>query len=93
MVAETMVPALSLPGPLTLDRLTEYRRMRRRTFAGKWMIERMIGLALGFPGLFERGVARMGRRQNMAHTLIGVAGGFIPAREVLNPLFLARMVF
>jgi hypothetical protein len=28
----------------------------------------------------------------MAHTLIGVAGGFVPAREVLNPLFLARMV-
>ena len=92
MVAETMVPALSRPGPLTIDRLTQYRRMRRRTFAGKWMVERMIGVALGFPGFFERGVARMGRRQSMAHTLIGVAGGFVPAREVLNPLFLARMV-
>jgi hypothetical protein len=56
------------------------------------MVERMIGLALGFPGFFERGVARLGRRQSMAHTLIGVAGGFVPAREVLNPLFLARMV-
>jgi flavin-dependent dehydrogenase len=92
MVAETMVPALSRPGLLTVDGLAEYRRMRRRTFAGKWMVERLIGMALGFPNLFERGVARMGRSQNMAHTLIGVAGGFVPARKVLNPLFLARMV-
>jgi hypothetical protein len=29
----------------------------------------------------------------MAHTIIGVAGGFVPAHEVLNPIFLARMVF
>jgi hypothetical protein len=29
----------------------------------------------------------------MAHTLVGVAGGFVPARAVLNPMFLARMVF
>jgi flavin-dependent dehydrogenase len=93
LVAETVAPALRRPGPLTVDRLIEYRRMRRRTFAGKWTVERMIGLALGFPSVFERGVARMGRRHGMAHTFIGVAGGFVPAREVLNPLFLARMVF
>jgi hypothetical protein len=28
----------------------------------------------------------------MAHTVIGLAGGFVPTREVLNPVFLARMV-
>jgi flavin-dependent dehydrogenase len=92
LVAETVVPALARPGPLTLDRLVEYRRMRRRVFAGKWVVERLIGRALGFPRIFERGVARIGRRDGMAHTLIGVAGGFVPAREVLNPLFLARAV-
>jgi hypothetical protein len=42
--------------------------------------------------LFDRAVARLGRRGHMAHTLIGVTGDFVPAREVLNPLFLARMV-
>jgi flavin-dependent dehydrogenase len=92
LVAETAVPALSRLGPLTVDRLVEYRRMRRRVFAGKWMVERMIGLTLGFPRIFERGVARIGRRDGMAHTLIGVAGGFVPASAVLNPLFLARIV-
>lgn len=92
LVAETATAALSRPGPITPDRLIHYRRMRRQAFAGKWMIERMIGYAMYFPRLFERGVARLGRRDGMAHTLIGVAGGFVPAREVLNPIFLARMV-
>lgn len=92
LAAETASAALSQPGPLTLDRLIEYRRMRRRVFAGKWMVERMIGYGMFFPRLFERAVARLGRRDGMAHTLIGVTGDFVPAREVLNPVFLARMV-
>jgi flavin-dependent dehydrogenase len=89
LVAETMVnhAGTSLP-----DALLEYRRMRRRVFAGKWILERLIGWSMYFPRLFERGVARIGRRDGMADTLVGVAGGFVPAREVLNPLFLARMV-
>jgi hypothetical protein len=28
----------------------------------------------------------------MAHTVIGLAGGFVPMRAVMNPIFLARMV-
>jgi flavin-dependent dehydrogenase len=92
LVAETVVEALSRPGPLTVDRLSDYRRKRRRVFAGKWMVERMIGYAIAFPPFFERIVARLGRRDGMAHTVIGVAGGFVPVREVLNPIFLARMV-
>jgi hypothetical protein len=45
-----------------------------------------------WPGLFDRAVGRLGRRAGMADTLIGVTGDFVPAREVLNPLFLARML-
>ncbi len=92
LVAETATAALSQPGPVTVDRLVEYRRMRRRVFAGKWMIDRMIEYALRFPRLFDRGVSRLGRHEPMAHTVIGLAGGFVPAREVLNPVFLARML-
>jgi flavin-dependent dehydrogenase len=92
LLAETAIAALSRPGQVTEDRLVSYRRMRRRVFSGKWMLERMFGYAMYFPRLFEHGVARAGRRSGMAHTLIGVAGGFVPAREVLNPIFLARMV-
>ena len=69
-----------------------YRRARRRRFAGKWAVERLIGYAMMVPGLFDRAVARIGRRRGMADTLIGVTGAVLPARAVLNPLFLARMV-
>jgi menaquinone-9 beta-reductase len=92
LVAETAIPALSRPGPLTIDRLSQYRRLRRRVFAGKWMVERMIGYTIEFPRFLERVVGRCGRHERMAHTVIGVAGGFVPVREMLNPIFLARMV-
>jgi menaquinone-9 beta-reductase len=92
LVAETVIPALSRPGLITADRLTQYRRLRRQAFIGKWMVERLIGYAVSFPRLFEHGIARLGRRDGMAHALVGVAGGFVPARTVLNPIFFARMV-
>jgi menaquinone-9 beta-reductase len=92
LVAETATAALTRSGPITVDRLIEYPRMRRRVFSGKWVIDRMIDYALRFPRLFDRGVARLGRHEAMAHKVIGLAGGFVPAREVLNPIFLARMV-
>jgi hypothetical protein len=47
---------------------------------------------MNFPVLFDRAVGRLGRR-GMAHTLIGVTADFVPARAVLNPVFLARMLF
>jgi hypothetical protein len=34
----------------------------------------------------------MGRRDGMADTMVGAAGGYIPCGEVLNPRFLARMI-
>jgi len=92
LVAETATAALSQAGPITVDRLVEYRRMRRRVFSGKWVVDRMIDYALRFPRLFDRGVSRLGRHENMAHTVVGLAGGFVPPREILNPIFLARMV-
>lgn len=92
LAAETAIEALSRPGPLTVQRLSQYRRSRRRVFAGKWMVERMIGYTIEFPRFLERIVARCGRHDGMAHTVIGVAGGFVPAHAVLNPIFLARMV-
>ncbi len=92
LLAGEVVAALDTPGPVTAQRLAEYRRARRRAFAGKWAVERLIGYGMLFPRLFDRAVARLNRRGAMAHILIGVTGDFVPAREVLNPWFLARMV-
>ena len=92
LLAEAAVVALGRPGPVTAADLAGYGRARRRAFAGKWAVERLIGYGMLFPALFDRAVARLGRRAGMADTLIGVTGDFVPALHVLNPLFLARMI-
>lgn len=93
LAADAAATALGMPGVVTAARLSGYRAARRRRFAGKWALERMIGYGMWAPRLFDRAVARLGRRRGMADTLVGVTGEFVPARAVLNPLFLARMVF
>jgi menaquinone-9 beta-reductase len=92
LLAGTALEALALPGPVSVARLAAYRRARRRAFAGKWAVERLIGYGMLFPALFDRAVGRLGRRAGMADLLIGVTGDFVPARRVLNPLFLTRMI-
>ncbi|MGN6393243.1 MAG: NAD(P)/FAD-dependent oxidoreductase [Gemmatimonadales bacterium] len=92
LLAESAGAALADGEPATAARLAGYRRTRRRAFAGKWAIERIIGYAMLCPPLFDRAVARIGRRPGMADTLIGVTGDLLPARRVLNPLYFARML-
>jgi flavin-dependent dehydrogenase len=92
LVAASMVPALANSATSLADGLREYRRTRRQVFAGKWILERLLGWAMHFPRLFDRGVDRMGRRDGMADTMVGAAGGYVPCGEVLNPRFLARMM-
>jgi flavin-dependent dehydrogenase len=92
LIAETMGPALAQPGKVSQDAFKQYRRRRRQAFAGKWMMERVTRYLMHFPRFFDRSVSRMGRHEDMAHTAIGVAGGFVPLREVLSPAFIARIV-
>jgi flavin-dependent dehydrogenase len=92
LLAAPVLEALAADGgPVPARRLSAYRRGRRRAFAGKWAVERLVGYGMWFPRLFDRAVGRLARR-GLAHTFIGVTGDFVPARTVLNPLFLARMV-
>jgi flavin-dependent dehydrogenase len=91
LLAETAAAALDRPGRVSADALARYRRARQRAFRGKWAVERLIGYGMHFPDLFDRAVDRLARR-GLAHTLVGVTGDFVPARAVLNPIFLARML-
>ena len=93
LVADSMLPALNHPVPLPAESFRQYRHLRRRAFAGKWMMERITRYLMYFPRIFDRSVLRLGRHPDMAHTAIGVAGGFVPLRELLKPAFIARMVF
>ncbi|HWC75200.1 MAG TPA: NAD(P)/FAD-dependent oxidoreductase [Gemmatimonadales bacterium] len=69
-----------------------YARARRREFAGKWVLERMIGIAVGWPALIERVVGHLRRRSELADLLVRATGNCIPARAVLTPGVLAALV-
>ncbi len=72
--------------------LRQYARARRREFAGKWLLERLIGIAVGWPALIERVVSRMSRRPELADLLVRATGNCVPARAALAPAVLAGLV-
>jgi flavin-dependent dehydrogenase len=92
LVAETMLPALRQTGTVVGEPLRRYQQRRRAAFAGKWIMERVTRWLMYSPWFFNRTVARLSRHDDMADAAIGVVGGFVPLREVLNPHFIARMV-
>jgi flavin-dependent dehydrogenase len=79
-------------GPLPAASLTPYAAARRRAFAGKWVLERLIGVGVGWPWLAGRVVARLARRPALADLLIGATGNVVPARAVLAPSLLLRLL-
>jgi flavin-dependent dehydrogenase len=95
--AELLVPriidALSATAPADGDAsLAAYDRARIGEFRGKWAVERMIGVAVTFPAVMNVAARSLALRPQMAHTIVGVTGDFVPAREVLRPSFLLRLL-
>lgn len=79
-------------GPLPEAALTGYAAARRRAFAGKWMLERLIGIGVGWPWLAGRVVRRLARLPELADLLVGATGNFVPAGAVLAPSTLVRFL-
>jgi hypothetical protein len=73
--------------------LAPYRRARRHAFTGKWLIERAIGMGVGWPALARRVITRLARRPALADLVVGAAGNFVPARAVLAPRPLLAMLW
>lgn len=94
LAAGCLIPALSrgvsqiLPAPA----LWAYARARRAAFARTWLLERLIGLGVGWRALGDRMIHRLARRPELADLLLGAAGHLEPARAVLAPGALARLL-
>lgn len=73
--------------------LAAYERARRAEFAGKWRVERLIAAAVAFPALMNHAAKSLSRRGDMADLLVGVAGDFVPAAELLRPGYVFRLLF
>jgi geranylgeranyl reductase family protein len=92
LLAPYLAEALRLGSSREHEALAAYDRCRRHEFGGKWMVERLIGMAVAFPALLERAARVLTKRPDMADLLVGVTGDFVPAREVLSPAYLARLL-
>lgn len=94
LAAATLLTALAVVprGPLPETALASYAAARRRAFAGKWILERLIGAGVGWPWLARRVVRRLARLPELADLLVGATGNFVPARAVLAPSTLARVL-
>lgn len=94
LAAATLVPALAdTRGPVPRRALAPYARARRREFLGKWLLERLIGIGVGWPALTDRVVGRLVRRPDLADLLVGATGNIVPARRVLAPRILAQLLW
>jgi flavin-dependent dehydrogenase len=91
LAAECVAAPLARQGRVTTAALAAYRAERRGLFAGKWAVERLIGWGMHAPALFDRALDRLARR-DLGHTFLGVTGDILPARTVLSPSFLFRML-
>ena len=93
LAVETILAALTVSdGPLSAGMLAPYRSARRRAFAGKWVLERLIGIGVGWPWLAGRVIARLARYTALADLLIGATGNVVPARAVLAPSSVWRLL-
>jgi geranylgeranyl reductase family protein len=68
-----------------------YESARRREFAGKWRVERIIGTCVAFPAVVSRAVRSLSTHKELADLLVGVTGDFVPATEVLRASYLVRV--
>jgi flavin-dependent dehydrogenase len=91
LASETIGRVLDADGVVTAARLRPYLVARRAAFLGKWFVERLVGYGMLAPALFDRAIARLERR-GLGDTFIGVTADYVPAREILNPWFLGRMI-
>ncbi len=72
--------------------LNAYHEARTRVFAGKWRVEKLIGLCVAYPWLLERAATILQRDRSLADLLVGVAGDFVPPRELLRLSVLRRLI-
>jgi flavin-dependent dehydrogenase len=89
MLAPFALEALGADSAREADRaLAGYHRARRAEFMGKWIVERLIGAAVGWAPAMNYFSRTLEARKDMADLLVGVTGNFVPAREVLRPAYL-----
>ncbi|PYO41476.1 MAG: hypothetical protein DMD33_13580 [Gemmatimonadetes bacterium] len=95
LAADCLLSALEggIGEPVPASALRSYPQARRRAFLGKWLLERLIGVGVGWPALTNRVVRRLARRSDLADLVVSATGNTVPARRVLAPSILAQLLW
>jgi geranylgeranyl reductase family protein len=72
--------------------LAPYDRARRREFAGKWIVERVVSWMVAHPASLDHVARRFADKPGLADLLVGVTGDFVPPAQVLKPSYVWRLV-
>jgi flavin-dependent dehydrogenase len=92
LLAPYVVESLRAAEHRAHEPLEAYDRCRRHEFGGKWRVERLVSLAVASPALLRHVARRLHNRRDLADLLVGVAGDFVPPREVLNLRFAMQLL-
>lgn len=93
LLAPFVLEAIAADSPRAADTaLAAYDPARREEFGGKWLVEKLVGAAVASPLVLNHVARTLARRKDMADLLVGVAGDFVPPREVLRPGFLLGLL-
>lgn len=87
LAAEVAAEALE-KNDLSARALSRYARLRRRHFAAKEMVCRLVQLFVAFPPAMDYIAARLPNRPKPLNTITGVLGDFTDPRAALSPTFL-----
>ena len=69
-------------------RLLAYERSRLDATRDKFRFNRLVQVAVGWPGAANAVARRLARRPDLADRLVSIAGDFVPARVAFGPRFL-----
>lgn len=92
LAADAIVAAARDGGAVTRERLAPYVAARRAAFAGKWLLERMVGLGAPRPFLMRRFTHRLAARPATCDLWVRAAGDTVPVRALFAPRHLLPLL-
>ena len=89
--------AAAATSALTRDRLSRadlaaYDAARRRAFAAKWTLERVVGWVIARPRVLAHVAHRLARTPSLADRLVSVTAHVTPPAAVLRPAYVWQLV-
>src|SRR5205085_2967491 len=90
-LASAVIDEALAAGDVSARALSRFDRQCRAAFDGKYLVERIVQAIVARPRLLNHVARRLARRPDLADTLVGVTGDFLPPRAVLRPGYLARL--